>query len=114
MSKILGNLMETRALKFLEQQGLQLLKRNYHSRYGEIDLIMHEHGTLVFIEVRYRHNLSHGNASESIDVFKQKKIYHTAERFLQERSHYQSQPCRFDVIAFNRDNNKPQWIKDAF
>lgn len=114
MSRIKGALMEMKALKFLQQQGLKLLMRNYQSRYGEIDLIMLDKDTLVFTEVRYRQHNSHGNAVESIDFIKQKKLTTTAARFLQERRHYQNSPCRFDVVSFSKDNKSPEWIRNAF
>jgi len=114
MSRAIGTQMEMKALNFLKQQGLKLLMRNYQTRYGEIDLIMLDDDTIVFTEVRYRQNINYGNALESITFTKQKKLQSAAQRFLQQRRSYQSQPCRFDVIAFSKDNNSPEWIRNAF
>jgi putative endonuclease len=114
MSKAIGSFMETLALNFLKEQGLKLLQRNFTTRMGEIDLIMLEAKTLVFVEVRCRRNQSAGNVLESIDFFKQQKLSNTAELFLQTHPPYQNQDCRFDVIAFSTDNKKPLWIRNAF
>ena len=54
-NKLVGIMFETRALRYLEQQGMILVARNYRCRGGEIDLIMRDlSGTLVFVEVRAR------------------------------------------------------------
>ena len=47
-----GLLAENLAASYLIEQGLKLLVKNYHCRFGEIDLIMQDKNTLVFIEVR--------------------------------------------------------------
>ena len=64
---------ENIALKYLEKNNLTLVEKNFHSRFGEIDLIMKDEDTLTFVEVRYRKNVSHGSASESVNLSKQKK-----------------------------------------
>ena len=64
---ILGNRSEKLALKYLKQKGLKLHEKNYHCRYGEIDLIMWHDDYLVFIEVRYRKNNLFGGALESVN-----------------------------------------------
>ena len=58
----LGRDAEARALAFLEQQGLTLIEKNFRCRTGEIDLIMHDAQTLVFIEVRSRKDRRFGGA----------------------------------------------------
>ncbi len=70
----IGKAQESRAADFLRSKGLKLLCRNYHSRFGEIDLIMSDSGTLVFIEVRYRANGLFGGAAASVTVAKQRRI----------------------------------------
>lgn len=114
MSKFIGTAMELKALEFLRKQGLQLLQRNFNSRMGEIDLIMLDQDTLVFIEVRYRQNQNYGSALESVNFSKQQKLIKTAHYFLQTQKHYQKSHCRFDVIAFSKDNDRPEWIRNAF
>jgi Holliday junction resolvase-like predicted endonuclease len=56
-SQVFGNAQESKAALYLSSQGLKLLCRNYRSRHGEIDLIMSDSNTLVFVEVRCRFDL---------------------------------------------------------
>ena len=49
-----GNAAEQLAATFLQQKGLTLIEKNFRCTYGEIDLIMRDGKTLVFIEVRLR------------------------------------------------------------
>lgn len=102
---------EELALKYLKQRGLKLLERNYASRHGEIDLVMQDQDTLVFVEVRYRKHDGFGGAAESIDYRKQSRIANTAEGYLQ--AHPWRGACRFDVVAIE-GTAKPQWIVGAF
>ena len=106
-----GKYCEERALKYLKTCKLKLLARNYSSRHGEIDLIMQDKDTLVFVEVRYRKHDNYGGALESVDHYKQSRIAATAESYLQ--THPWDGPCRFDIVAIQGDA-KPQWIVGAF
>lgn len=99
------------ACAYLTQQGLQLINRNYHSRYGEIDLIMQQQHILVFVEVRYRRSASHGSSAESVNFRKQQKIILTAQEYLQSLSNIPI--CRFDVLAITGAATV-EWIQDAF
>ncbi|MDH5357823.1 MAG: YraN family protein [Gammaproteobacteria bacterium] len=69
---------EQMALTYLEQQGLSVIDQNYHSRRAEIDLIMVDKDTLVFIEVRFRKSEKYGSALESVNYQKQTRIIRTA------------------------------------
>jgi hypothetical protein len=61
---------EDLALAFLLEQGLRLRTRNYTCRLGEIDLVLEEGNTVVFVEVRQRRSQNFGGAAESITVRK--------------------------------------------
>jgi putative endonuclease len=103
---------EQEALRFLKQQGLLFICQNFYCRFGEIDLIMSDQNTLVFIEVRYRKNQDYGGAEASITRQKQKKIIKTAKHYLSQLDY---EPyCRFDVVAISEHAAKPEWIQDAF
>ena len=69
-----GSQAEDFAQHYLEQQGLALVERNFRCRLGEIDLIMHEGSTLVFVEVRYRRNRDFGGPVISVSPRKQQKL----------------------------------------
>ena len=69
----IGEATEVAALQFLLRHGLSLITKNYRCQYGEIDLIMEDGNTLVFIEIRYRQNVKFGGRASSITAKKQKK-----------------------------------------
>ncbi|MBX2847105.1 MAG: YraN family protein [Acidiferrobacterales bacterium] len=112
---ILGNRGEKLALKFLTKQQFKLQEKNFHCRFGEIDLIMWDQSYLVFIEVRYRKSNDYGGALESINQSKQDKLRRSAEFYLSKTNNHNT-PCRFDILCLDGEINKPnyQWIKNAF
>ena len=109
---------ENSALSYLKQQGLTLLTRNFASKTGEVDLIMLDKETLVFIEVRFRSNNAFGSASHTLNRQKQSKIRKTAHIYLQSHPQHRHRICRFDLVALDsRDSGKEntlEWIKNAF
>jgi len=111
MSRIIGNHYENIALSYLKSQGLKLITRNFHSRYGEIDLIMQDKASIVFIEVRYRESTQFGSSVETISYQKQQRIIKTAEYYLLQKA--QNLACRFDVVAIEAAKNI-KWIPNAF
>ena len=104
---------------YLQWQGLALVERNYHCRWGEIDLVMTDARTgetiLVFVEVRYRIRSDHGRPEETISRSKQRRILSTAQHYLQKRQ-VQDVTMRFDVIAITQPHYAPSitWIQEAF
>lgn len=128
ISKQLGQWAEQTALNLLEQKGFHCLSRNYHSRYGELDLVVKSDDELVFVEVKARAKTQYANAIESILFAKQVKMLKTAYCFLHEHPQFNHFYYRFDVICFdfNRQFAKTiqhdfsiypydlQWIENAF
>lgn len=110
----LGALGEQQALLYLQQQGLKLLARNWHCRQGELDLVMREDETVVFVEVRYRRHATWGSALESINSRKQQRLVRTAQAFLQSQSEWAELPCRFDVLTLDGPDMQLHWIRNAF
>ena len=103
---------EKLAATFLSTHGLKLVTQNYHCRFGEIDLIMRDANTLVFIEVRLRSNKQFGSAAASITPQKQQKLMLTAQHYLQQ--HPEKNPCRFDVLLMDKvDIGAITWLKNA-
>jgi putative endonuclease len=108
-----GAYAEQLAAHYLQEHGLKLIVRNYRSRFGEIDLVMHDGDTLVFIEVRLRTNASFGGAAASIDARKKKCIINTAQQYL--AGLVNAPPCRFDAVLLDDTHGRNmQWIKNAF
>lgn len=104
-----GDAAEALALAHLKKHGLTLLKKNYHCRHGEIDLIMQDGAEIVFVEVRHR--ADHSAAAGSIDEHKQRRISTTAAHYLAGNGGELS--CRFDAVLLNR-HGELQWLKHAF
>lgn len=107
-----GTAAERRARAWLERHGLKLRDANYRCRWGEIDLIMEDGDTLVFVEVRYRNSIHYGGALESIDARKRQRLCRTAADYLA-RQRERQWPSRFDVVALGPDD-RVDWITDAF
>ncbi len=112
----LGFTIENWALKQLERQGLSIVQQNYRTRFGEIDLIMHNSTDIIFIEVRYRKSLQFGCPIESVTWPKQKRIIRTAEYFLDFHRQWSDHFPRFDVVGVTGipPKLKMNWISDAF
>ena len=111
-----GAAAEDNACRYLEQQGLRLIERNYRCRLGEVDLIMEEGKSTVFVEVRFRSNPNYGSGAESVDYRKQQKLIATASHYLQKYPQRARQPARFDVISIGKTSPQANinWIQNAF
>ena len=99
MSKLQGNAAEDKACEYLLQQGLTLRCRNYHTRRGELDIVMQDGNTIVCIEVKYRKQNRFGSAVEFVTAKKLQRIQAA------------STPLRIDVIAIDGDNL--EWLKSV-
>lgn len=108
-----GSLAERSAERYLLGRGLQLIARNFRSRFGEIDLVMQDGVSLVFVEVRLRSKPDYGGAAASIDRRKQQRIIRTAQQYLAALA--EIPPCRFDAILMDDEQGSNlQWLSNAF
>lgn len=107
----IGSIYEQKAGKYLEAQGYRVLEYNYHCRQGEIDLIVMDGSTLVFVEVKYRKSNSMISSLEAVNYHKQCKISKVATYYVYSKNYF-NQACRFDVIGF--DGELITHVKDAF
>ncbi len=107
---------EDTACDYLQRQGMKLICRNYSIRIGEIDLVMYDENTLVFVEVRQRTGISFGRPEETLDRNKQHRLRRVAEHFLQHHPGLAKEACRFDVFSVTgpRGAADNHWIRDAF
>lgn len=106
-----GTEAERSAQTYLQQQGLSFVTRNHRCRGGEIDLVMKDRDTLVFVEVRLRRNPRFGGALASVDARKQHRLAIAAQHYLLKNTWHG--PCRFDVIGLDA-SGQCNWIKNAF
>lgn len=108
-----GNAAEAHAERHLIARGLCSVMRNYRCAAGELDLVMRDGDTLVFVEVRARRDTRYGGAAASVDTRKQHRIVLAAQHYLQRQRLYDKVPCRFDVVCVTGDE-RVQWIRNAF
>lgn len=113
-----GALGEEYAAKALQKIGYKIEERNYHSKYGEIDIIASNSEYLLFVEVKTRSMKSWGLPREAVNYSKQQKIIKTAYSYIAEFG-MNAQP-RFDVVEVymnSKTDDKPAkiiHIKGAF
>jgi putative endonuclease len=103
---------EALAADYLVRQGLTIVARNFRTRFGEIDLIATDAGTLVFVEVRMRRSLRFGGALGSITAAKRARMIAAARGYL---AMIGGEPaCRFDAILMQRlDAASIEWRRDV-
>ena len=112
LKSLLGQSAESRAEAFLKSQGLKPVARNWRCRFGEIDLVMRDKDTLVFVEVRMRSRDDFGGAAASVTPAKQRRLIAAARLYLS--SLPTLPPCRFDVVALSGKKADPEWMRSAF
>ncbi|HZY16927.1 MAG TPA: YraN family protein [Ramlibacter sp.] len=111
--KASGDAAEDLALRRLREAGLRLVARNYRTPGrggGEIDLVMRDGDTLVFVEVRRRAGAAFGGAAASVGATKQRRIVLAARHFLLRLP--APPPCRFDVVTV--EDGRIGWLRAAF
>ncbi len=117
MSTILGKWGEEISAQYLRKKRYEIIAANFHTRFGEVDLIATKKNTIVFVEVKLRKNDLYGEAGEFVTFAKQRKVITSAEIWLQNNP-TNLQP-RFDVIEIYAPNGvggkySLKHIKNAF
>lgn len=117
-TKNTGDFGENAVCEYLINSGYEITERNYHTPYGEIDIIAEKNNSIAFIEVKTRRNNRYGNASEYVDKRKQKKIILSAFVYLGENT---EREMSFDVaeVYYGKKEDKPyvkkiNYIENAF
>jgi len=101
---------------FLRRRGLKTVARAYATPVGEIDLVMRDGATVVFVEVKTRRDRQWAEPQDAVSRPKQRKLARCAAWFL-ERQRWTDRPCRFDVVAVVRSEQGAPEIEhfpDAF
>ena len=106
---------EDLAADFLQSAGMSVLERNFRLKSGEIDIIVKDGDTLVFVEVKSCRSASFGEPETWVDPRKQMRIGRTAGIYLTMKG-IDDVDCRFDVIAvhFHGEEHRINHIKNAF
>lgn len=109
-----GAAVEAAARAHLLAAGLVDIASNANYRGGELDLVMREGDSVVFVEVRYRRDARFGGGAASIDWRKRRKLVLAAQLFLATHPALANAPCRFDVVEAEGEPPTLHWIRDAF
>ena len=99
---------EALAGKILKKKGYKILKRNYVSKYGKIDIVAYDNGIICFVEVKTRQSENYGPPELAVTKEKRKRIVRTALNYLT-INNIEDTDCRFDVVSilYKEDVNKP-------
>ena len=109
-----GQHYEAAAEKHLISCGLSPIERNFLIKGGELDLIMKDGETIVFVEVRYRQSQTYGHAAETVTASKVKKLIKTATLWLSKNGlSIYSTDFRFDLVAIHQQGAQIEWIKNT-
>ena len=116
-----GKFGEDYTTAFLKKSGYTIVSRNFHSKYGEIDIIASKNNIIAFVEVKTRSEGSLFSPREAVDCFKQNRCIKTAQFFMLSNNTESFQP-RFDVseIIVKKDNRnklsvcRHEYIENAF
>lgn len=103
------------AENFLQAQGHEILHRNYHTAYGEIDLITMHNGYVVFVEVKARGTTNYGYPREAVGRKKQMHIIKSAMVFIADFDMGDAD-FRFDVVELQKYDSdvEIEHIENAF
>lgn len=111
-----GDAGEAMARSMLERAGLEFVAANVRAKGGELDLVMRDGQTLVFVEVRQRAAGRFGGAADSVTAAKRRRVALAAQHYLS-RFGDRPPPCRIDVVAIDMgEGREPRlhWMRDAF
>ncbi|MDD5409666.1 MAG: YraN family protein [Candidatus Omnitrophica bacterium] len=110
-----GKQAESAAVKFLKIRGYKIIRRNYKTKFGEIDIIAEDKGVICFVEVKARHSRLFGEPYEAVSALKQRQISKAAICYLKENNLLE-RPARFDIVSLLYLGDLPEidLIKDAF
>ena len=110
--RTIGTQKEEMVAEFLDKQGIKILERNFACKMGEIDLICLDKGCLVFVEVKFRKNISYGYPQEAVTKNKRRKIILVSGYYRMLKHYGENIQMRFDVISIL--NDEIIWDKNAF
>lgn len=100
-----GIIGEKLAQGYLINNGYEILKTNFYTKRGEIDIIAQKEECIIFIEVKTRSNLNYGTPAMAVDFIKKKHIKTAAKIYLH-LNNLQESKIRFDVVEIYIQNGK--------
>ena len=97
----IGDKYEEIAAGYLLSKGYRIVKRNYRTPYGEIDILAEKDVAWIFCEIKFRSTENCGSPLEAVDRRKQRRLSRAALYFYASHGYAEDVPCRFDVIAID-------------
>ena len=107
-----GTQKEEVAIKYLEENGYQIIQKNFYCKTGEIDIIAKDEDYFVFIEVKYRTSDKYGLPTEAVNFHKMRKITRAAMFYMLKNNISTNIPIRFDVVVLLKE--QIHLVKNAF
>ncbi|GAB4219436.1 MAG: YraN family protein [Candidatus Microgenomates bacterium] len=104
--KNLGKIGEQTACNYLQNNGFKIIKRNFQTRFGEIDIIAEKNNTLYFIEVKTRSNLDKGAPYEAVNKYKIIHVKKAANYFNVLNYKYKNYKMKIGVFSIITNNNE--------
>lgn len=112
-TKQVGDRGEKIAEAYLLARGYELLKRNYRAGRCELDLVMRQGETVVFVEVKARSGTAFGTPAEFVTKRKRRNLLFAAQAYLQEHGEMDA-PARMDVVEVYLSGGRVRHIVNAF
>lgn len=112
---ITGQEGEKIAANYLKKMRYKIVERNYHCKYGEIDIIALDGEVLAFVEIKTRSSNRHGPPEFAVTKHKQSKIKKSASHYLG-KHRIEERDCRFDIVAITMEKGSKDIVlyKNAF
>lgn len=105
---------EERALLYLRELGWRILKKNFRTRRGEVDIIGDDGTDVVFVEIKTWAAYDRESLEYAVDGRKQVRIVRTAKRYLAAHPQYSHRTIRFDVIFISSGTETIEHLRSAF
>ncbi len=109
----MGRLGETLAGAYLQNKGYNILERNLHTPYGEIDLIARQDEAVIFVEVKTRSSSSLGPPEISITPRKEEHMRDAAGYYIQQHPELNGD-WRIDLVTIQFQPNQSPAVIDHF
>lgn len=110
-NQALGQRGEALACEYLRSTGHQIVRTNYRTRRGEIDIIALKNGVLTFVEVKYRTDLELGHPAEAITRSKLGKFRIAVLEYLQQEETPVFTDMKFDAVTILEYPGQPPEIE---
>jgi putative endonuclease len=108
LNRALGDYGERLAARYLREQGLTILDRNWRCARGELDIVAMEGECLVVCEVKTRSSEAFGAPFEAVDWVKRGRLYQLARLWRgQAERENRGRDLRVDVISIVRPPDGP-------